>query len=297
MSLSRAGRAAEAQAMLDRRPDSLPTTVAYAQRLKLYRGQIGPDALFTPADTTDVALATLSYGLGNWYLVRGDTTRARESFERSVKSGGWPAFGFIVSELELNTGGTCVPRSERVGTEFGCFITATQEIGTLPRGTPIFWRIDEFPTLAAAERARPETGTAVESLGRVWLFTIGPKASRSFGGRHIADVGPLPVTDGARYSARYFEAVFRPGMKSRVHWHPGPEAWLTLSGGICLETPEGKMVGRAGDPPVIVRGGPRMELSAVGTEVRRSIAIVLHDSSQPASIPASDWTPKGLCGR
>lgn len=102
MSLSRQGRAAEAQAMLERRPDSLPTTNAYAQRLKLYRGQVGADDVITAADTGDVAVATLSYGVGNWYLVHGDTTRAREWFARAVRSGGWPAFGFIVSELELS---------------------------------------------------------------------------------------------------------------------------------------------------------------------------------------------------
>jgi tetratricopeptide (TPR) repeat protein len=101
MSLSRAGRGPDAAAMLARRPDSLPTTVAYAQRLKLYRGQIGADAVFTPADTTDVAVATLAYGIGNWYLVRGDTAQARSWFERSVRSGGWPGFGFMASEAEL----------------------------------------------------------------------------------------------------------------------------------------------------------------------------------------------------
>ena len=101
MSLMRAGRAAEARAMLDRRPDSLPVANAYARRLKLYRGEIGPDSVFTSADTADVQAATLAYGLGNWYLVRGDTARARDWFERSVRSGGWPAFGFIVSEIEL----------------------------------------------------------------------------------------------------------------------------------------------------------------------------------------------------
>jgi tetratricopeptide (TPR) repeat protein len=101
MSLSRAGRAAEAQALLDRRPDSLPAANAYAQRLRLYRGEIGPDDVITPADTGDIAVATLSYGVGNWYLVRGDTASARLWFERSVRSGGWPAFGFIVSEVEL----------------------------------------------------------------------------------------------------------------------------------------------------------------------------------------------------
>jgi tetratricopeptide (TPR) repeat protein len=101
MSLQRAGRGAEAAAMLARRPDTLPATNAYVRRLKLYRGEIGPDAVLTPSDTGDVDVATLSFGLGNWYLVKGDTARARELFRRSIASGGWPAFGFIASEAEL----------------------------------------------------------------------------------------------------------------------------------------------------------------------------------------------------
>jgi len=101
MSLSRAGRGAEAKAMLDRRPDNKPVTNAYTRRLQLYRGEIGPDDVVTAADMEDVQVATLAYGLGNWYLVRGDTPQARASFERSVQSGGWPAFGFIAAEAEL----------------------------------------------------------------------------------------------------------------------------------------------------------------------------------------------------
>jgi len=107
MSLSRAGRAAEAKAMLDRkldhqRPDLKPAINAYTQRIKLYRGEIGPDAVLTPADTDEVQIATLAYGLGNWYLVQGDKAQARKWFERSVQaSAGWPGFGFIVSEVEL----------------------------------------------------------------------------------------------------------------------------------------------------------------------------------------------------
>ena len=102
MSLSRAGRGADAKTMLARRPDNKPVTNAYTRRLQLYRGEIGPDAVVTPADTDEVQIATLAYGLGNWYLVKGDKARAREWFERSVKSaGGWPGFGFILSEVEL----------------------------------------------------------------------------------------------------------------------------------------------------------------------------------------------------
>ncbi len=100
MSLSRAGRGNEAKAVLDRRPEK-PVTNAYARRLQLYRGEIGPDAVVTPADTDDVQVATLAYGVGNWHLLRGDKAQARQWFARSVQSGGWPAFGFIASEAEL----------------------------------------------------------------------------------------------------------------------------------------------------------------------------------------------------
>src|SRR5687767_14057478 len=81
MSLSRAGRGAEAKAMLDRRPDIKPFTNAYTRRLQLYRGEIGPEAVLSAADTEDVQIATLAYGLGNWHLVRGDNAQARAFFE------------------------------------------------------------------------------------------------------------------------------------------------------------------------------------------------------------------------
>ena len=103
MSLQRAGRGAEATSMLARHPDSLkgPPGYAYTQRLRLYRGEVTPATLFTPADTADVQVATLNYGLGNYYMAKGDTVKARAAFDRAIKSGGWPGFGFIVSEAEL----------------------------------------------------------------------------------------------------------------------------------------------------------------------------------------------------
>lgn len=101
MSLMRAGRRAEAQAVLERTSAGPPGGNFYDQRLRLYRGQVRPDQVVTPADTADIAVATLSYGLGDWYLLRGDTASAKQWFERSVRSGGWPAFGFIASEAEL----------------------------------------------------------------------------------------------------------------------------------------------------------------------------------------------------
>lgn len=104
MSLSRAGRGAEAKAMLDRHPDSLKVAdqeYGYVKRLRLYRGEVTPERLITKTDTADTQAATLNYGLGNWYLLKGDKAKARAAFEKAIASGGWPAFGFIVSEAEL----------------------------------------------------------------------------------------------------------------------------------------------------------------------------------------------------
>ncbi|MCU0650219.1 MAG: hypothetical protein MUF00_19685 [Gemmatimonadaceae bacterium] len=103
MALARAGKRTEADAMLAMRPDSVPTTpgYAYARRLAMYRAVTKPEALITASDTAAVQLSTLHYGAGNWYLVNGDSVRAREHFTAAVKSGGWPAFGFQLAEVEL----------------------------------------------------------------------------------------------------------------------------------------------------------------------------------------------------
>lgn len=192
-----------------------------------------------------------------------------------------------------DTGGTCVPVSERAGRTYGCFILAAQPVGQLH--PEAFWQLETFPTRTAAEKAKGARGTVVESLDKVWLLTIAGKGWKSPGATHVAEVGPLPLAAGATYTAQYMEAVFRPGMKSQVHRHSGPEAWYTVSGETCLETPEGSMVGRAGGSHVVVPGGPPMELTATGSAVRRALVLILHDSAKPATTPASDWTPKGLC--
>ena len=44
-----------------------------------------------------------------------------------------------------------------------------------------------------------------------------------------------------------------------------------------------------------VREGVPHMLTSVGAEQRRSLVIVLHDGWRPASAPAHDWTPQGLC--
>jgi quercetin dioxygenase-like cupin family protein len=187
----------------------------------------------------------------------------------------------------------CRPVSERT-TQIGCWIHARQSLGRLRSPSP-FWHLDQFPSAALAEKAKGPQGTVILALGNAWLLTIAEAGWRPRGGEHVAEVGPLPVNLNTEYTAQYMEAVMNPGMETHVHRHSGPEAWYTEAGETCLETPEGKQVGRKG-VNVVVPGDQPMRLLVSGTQQRRSLVLVLHDASQPWMVMANDWTPKRLCG-
>jgi quercetin dioxygenase-like cupin family protein len=189
----------------------------------------------------------------------------------------------------------CEPVTQRAGRELGCFITAREELRALPRDSALYWHIDAFTTEAKAKAAKAPRSTVVRSLGRIWLFTIGEAGWRPSGGERIGVVGPLPLVDADAYAAVYMEGVFQPRMQSPVHRHPGVEVWYTLEGEQCLETPQGKLVQRAGDPGVMVPGGVPMILTGTGKSVRRSLVLILQDAAKPRSMLATDWKPAGLC--
>ena len=177
--------------------------------------------------------------------------------------------------------------------EVGCYTTATTVLGAMPQG-PVFWHLYNYATRAVAEAAKGPRGTVVEAFGRVWLYTIEEEGWHPSGGERVAVIGPLPITSGKQYTAKYMEAVFMPGEETVPHRHSGPEAWYVLTGSQCLETPEGIMVKHAGESGIVPEGPP-MDLKAIGTEIRRAVLVVLHDTTRPWMTMASDWKPKGLC--
>src|SRR6476660_8080033 len=81
-------------------------------------------------------------------------------------------------------GGCNTPASERTS-EVGCYLTATEVLGTLPQG-PLFWHLYVYPTRAAAETAKGPRGTVVEAFEKVWLYTIAEPEWRISGGERIA---------------------------------------------------------------------------------------------------------------
>ena len=174
-------------------------------------------------------------------------------------------------------------------------LVAHQDLGALPPG-PLYWNIYTFADAQAARRAGSPRGSVIEAFGRVWLFAIGGKGGELEGGRHLADVGPLPVEAApGDFSVEYLKSTFTPGATAPVHVHSGPEAFYAISGASCLETPDGVQVARGAGHSLMVRRGPPMLLMAIGHETRQGFAMILHGEGSPPTMLTSAWTPKGLC--
>jgi quercetin dioxygenase-like cupin family protein len=190
------------------------------------------------------------------------------------------------------TGG-CEEPSAANHDKMGCYFDVAVEIG--PQPSEVYWHVDEFADRASAAAAAEGNGTVVEAYGRTFLYTVGGDGRwRPAGGMHVATVGPMPAPRGPRVTARYMQAMTRPGAQTRPHWHDGPEAFVLLSGAICMESPAGTATTGPGQTYWIAGGTP-MQLNHAGAEVRRSIFIVLHASGEPWMKMDVDWTPLGAC--
>lgn len=106
MTFSRMGMKEEAEKVLELIHEDMKIIEndSYFLRLKMYKGLIPPDSLLNvnaSNEDVDLALATQGYGVGNWYLCKGDTAKAQEIFNKVVSGKHFSAFGFIAAETEL----------------------------------------------------------------------------------------------------------------------------------------------------------------------------------------------------
>jgi quercetin dioxygenase-like cupin family protein len=180
----------------------------------------------------------------------------------------------------------------------GCQLLAKMQVARFPE-EPLFWHLNRFPTKQAAHAAKGKSNLAVEAEGQFWLFSFGPKSAAHKQGELVASIGPLPLTSSKLPPAKSYEivaylVVMPPDMYTRVHIHPGPEAWYVLSGEQCLETPAGVMKTGAGESMVAPPMTP-MRLTNNGSSARHALFIIIHDSSQPWTIPTDEGTPTGAC--
>lgn len=99
----RAGRREAADRLLATVHEGMKVTtnLSYFENLMLYRGVRSADAVLAAASADSVRYSTSGYAVGSWYLLRGDSARARDMFEKVAHSPHWNGFGVIAAEVEL----------------------------------------------------------------------------------------------------------------------------------------------------------------------------------------------------
>ena len=103
MTLRRLGQKAEADKVLEPIKEGMNVldNAAYYHRLLMYKGLRKPEDVLGSDEQDPLQIATQGYGVGNFYLVNGDTERAKAIFKRVVASSQWAAFGFLAAEADL----------------------------------------------------------------------------------------------------------------------------------------------------------------------------------------------------
>jgi len=162
---------------------------------------------------------------------------------------------------------------------------AQKKLAEVPAGA-LFWRIETFLTLAQAQEKAGPTALAVESGGKAWLFTLGAAGGPSSGGETVAEVGPIEPIMAPEYLLRVHETTGAPGGKTKVHSHPGSEAFYVLAGEQSIRSPEGVVRTQAGKFVVGRGAGVPMQVSNSGTSDLHMLVMFVLDATQPFSSPA-----------
>lgn len=165
-------------------------------------------------------------------------------------------------------------------------LLAEKKVAKLPTG-PLFWRIDNFRTVAEAQAAAGPTALIAEAAGKIWLFTLGPTGNAPSGGTKVAEIGPLTVVTGTEYHLQVREANNVPGFRSPVHTHPGSEAFYVLSGELALKSSQGVERVTGGQSLLGPRAGNSMQASNDGSTNLHMFVMFVLDADKPFSSPAA----------
>ena len=162
---------------------------------------------------------------------------------------------------------------------------AEKKLKELPAGA-LYWRLENFPTLAQAQAAAGATSLAAEVAGEVWLFTLGPKGGATPGASKVAEIGAVPPITAPEYLLRINHAGGPPGAKTPVHTHPGSEAFYVLAGRLGQRTPHGVAYANAGQSMNGHGADTAMEVFSAGTTDLDQLVMFVVDATRPFSSPA-----------
>jgi hypothetical protein len=177
------------------------------------------------------------------------------------------------------------PRNLPASPDFVVVNAAERTISALPP-SPMFWRIENFPTLPEAQAASQPMSLAAEVSGRVWLATLGERGARTPGAAFVAEIGPVPRIEADRYTLRLNHAHAPPGAATPVHTHSGSEAFYVIAGQLSQRSQHGVARVNAGETLNGHMPGMVMQLQSTGAESLDQLVLFVVDADQPFSSPA-----------
>jgi len=192
----------------------------------------------------------------------------------------------LITCVAVATTGLLLSPSTASAQKFEVKPVVEKKIQQLPPG-PLYWRIDNFPTLAQGQATAGPTGLAAEVAGKVWLFTLGPKGGSSPDGSKVTEIGPVPPIDAPEYLLRINNTGGPPGVKTPVHTHPGSETFYVLTGQLSQKSPHGVSHVDAGQSMPGHGPGMPMEVSSTGTSDLNALVMFIMDATKPFSSPAT----------
>jgi tetratricopeptide (TPR) repeat protein len=115
-SLRRANRPADAakaaEAITPEMTNTEPHTLHYLNLVRLFQGRMTESAAMPPepprdgSDTeAELRFDTVTYGIGNWRLYNGESSKAQEAFRKVLQGKVWITWGFVGAECEVAAAG------------------------------------------------------------------------------------------------------------------------------------------------------------------------------------------------
>ena len=206
--------------------------------------------------------------------------------------------GFVFALSLCAMGFMLSPSSAAAQLKYVVKPVAQKKIKQLPAG-PLYWRVENFPTLADAKAAvgpdgwnpasvsyETTTSLIAEVAGKVWVVTLGAKGASTPGGTKAAEIGPVPRISAPEYLLRLNYGSGPPGAKTPVHSHPGSESFYVVAGRLGQRTSHGVAYVDAGHTMNGHAPGMTMAVFNAGKTELTALIMFVVDATKPFSAPA-----------
>ena len=192
---------------------------------------------------------------------------------------------FLIGMVVVFASGLCFQPTATAQQKFVVKPVAEKKLEQLPAG-PLYWLVENLPTLAQAQAAAGPTSLAAEVAGKVWLFTLGPRGGSTPGASKVVEIGPVAPVAAPEYLLRINNSGGAPGAKTPVHTHPGSETFYVLTGRLGQKTPHGVSHVEAGQTMNGHGADMPMEVFSSGTSDLDALVMFVVDAAKPFSSPA-----------